>query len=508
MTTVQTQAPTLDFHQQASALRPETRMIIDGKLADARSGRRFETINPANDETLASVPLGDIEDVDLAVASARAAFRAGFWSRLEPRARMQVMYRMADLITENALRLGLMDSVNVGKPIADMLSANGDVAAAALTFRFFGEAIDKIEGAVTTTAPNAFHYIVRQPIGVVACIAPWNYPLLIAAWKLAPALAIGNSVILKPAQISPFSATLLGQLFLEAGGPPGVLNVVHGSGGTVGKALALHQDVNKISFTGSTDVGKMMMVYSGQSNLKRVTVETGGKSPQIITADVPDLDVAVEYAVNGIYGNKGEMCSAGSRLLVDAGIHDDFVERFKARTRETVRIGDPLDTVTTMGPLASRNQQKSVLSEINLAREEGARLVLGGQIPEGFDVGAYVEPTLFTGVNNGMRIAREEVFGPVASVLPFDTIDEAVAIANDSIYGLSASVWTSNVTTAHKVARDLEAGVVWVNCYDLGDMTQPWGGFKQSGIGRDKCLDTLNAVSEAKSVWINLDYEK
>jgi acyl-CoA reductase-like NAD-dependent aldehyde dehydrogenase len=412
---------------------------------------------------------------------------------------------MADLITENALRLGLMDSVNVGKPIADMLNANGDVAAAALTFRFFGEAIDKLEGAVTTTAPNAFHYIVRQPIGVVACIAPWNYPLLIAAWKVAPALAIGNSVILKPAQISPFSATLLGQLFLEAGGPPGVFNVVHGTGGTVGKALALHQDVNKISFTGSTDVGKMMMVYSGQSNLKRVTVETGGKSPQIITADVPDLDVAVEYAVQGIYGNMGEMCSAGSRLLVDARIHDDFVERFKARTRKTVRIGDPLDTATTMGPLASRSQQKSVLSEINLARQEGARLALGGQTPEGFDRGAYIEPTLFTGVNNGMRIAREEVFGPVAAVLPFETIDEAVAIANDSIYGLSASVWTSDVTTAHKVARDLEAGVVWVNCYDLGDMTQPWGGFKQSGIGRDKCLDTLNALSESKSVWINLD---
>jgi len=415
------------------------------------------------------------------------------------------MYRMADLITKNALRLGLMDSLNVGKPIADMVSANGDVAAAALTFQFFGEAIDKIEGAVTTTAPNAFHYIVRQPIGVVACIAPWNYPLLIAAWKVAPALAIGNSVILKPAQISPFSATLLGQLFLEAGGPPGVFSVVHGTGGTVGKALALHHDVNKISFTGSTDVGKMMMVYSGQSNLKRVTVETGGKSPQIITADVPDLDIAVEYAVSGIYGNKGEMCSAGSRLLVDARIHDTFVERFKARTRETVRIGDPLDTATTMGPLASRNQQKSVLSEITLARQEGATLAMGGQAPEGFDRGAYVEPTLFIGVNDRMRIAREEVFGPVAAVLPFETIDEAVAIANDSIYGLSASVWTSDVTTAHKVARDLEAGVVWVNCYDLGDMTQPWGGFKQSGIGRDKCLDTLNAVSESKSVWINLD---
>ena len=505
MTMVQTQAPAQDFHQQAAALRPETRMIIDGKLADARSGRRFETVNPANDETLASVPLGDAEDVDLAVASARAAFRTGAWSRMEPRARMQVMYRMADLITEHGLRLGLMDSLNVGKPIADMLNPNGEVAAAALTFRFFGEAIDKIEGSVTTTASNAFHYIVRQPIGVVACIAPWNYPLLIAAWKVAPALAIGNSVILKPAQLSPFSATLFGQLFLEAGGPPGVFNVVHGAGGTVGKALALHPDVNKISFTGSTDVGKMMMVYSGQSNLKRVTVETGGKSPQIITANVSDLDVAVEYAVQGIYGNKGEMCSAGSRLLVDARIHDDFVERFKTRTRKTIRIGDPLDTATTMGPLASRGQQKSVLTGINLAKQEGARLALGGQIPEGLDRGAYVEPTLFTQVNNGMRIAREEIFGPVAAVLPFETIDEAVAISNDSIYGLSASVWTKDINTAHRVARDLEAGVVWVNGYDLGDMTQPWGGLKQSGIGRDKCLDTLNAVSESKSVWINLE---
>jgi acyl-CoA reductase-like NAD-dependent aldehyde dehydrogenase len=493
-----------DFHQLAAALKPETRMVINGNIVGAKSGKWFETINPATDEITASVPLGDAEDVDLAVAAARAAFKAGIWSRIEPRARMQVMYRMADLIEENAPQLGLLDSINVGKPIMDMLSPNGEVAAAALTFRFFGEAIDKIEGAVTTTTTSAFHYVVRQPIGVVACIAPWNYPLLIAAWKIAPALAIGNSVILKPAQISPFSATLLGQLFLEAGGPSGVLNVVHGTGGTVGKALALHQDVNKISFTGSTDIGKMMMVYSGQSNLKRVTVETGGKSPQIITADVPNLDTAVEYAVNGIYANKGEMCSAGSRLLVASTIHDEFVEKFKIKTMESIRIGDPLDTATTMGPLASRNQQTSVLSEINLAQNEGALLEFGGQTPKGFDSGSYVEPTLFTGVKNGMRIAREEVFGPVAAVLPFDTIDEAVAIANDSIYGLSASIWTSNITDAHRVARDLEAGVVWVNCYDMGDMTQPWGGFKQSGIGRDKCLETLAAVSETKSVWINL----
>jgi acyl-CoA reductase-like NAD-dependent aldehyde dehydrogenase len=505
MAVIQTNIPTQeDFRRLAAALRPETRMVIDGKLVDARSGKRFETINPANGETVASVPLGDVEDIDMAVASARAAFKAGVWSRMEPRARMEVMYRLADLITANGLQLGLMDSVNVGKPIMDMINPNGDVAAAALTFRFFGEAIDKMEGAVTNTGPGAFHYIVRQPIGVVACIAPWNYPLLIAAWKVAPALAVGNSVILKPAQLSPFSATLLAQLFLEAGGPPGVLNVVHGSGGTAGKALALHQDVDKISFTGSTDVGKMMMMYSGQSNLKRVTVETGGKSPQIVTANAPNLDTAVEYAVQGIYANKGEMCSAGSRLLVEAGVHDEFVERFKARTKDSIRIGDPLDPATTMGPLASRNQQKSVLSDIDLAKQEGATLALGGCTPRGLDRGAYVEPTLFTGVNNGMRIAREEVFGPVAAVLPFKTIDEAVSIANDSIYGLSASVWTSDVTTAHKVARDLEAGVVWVNCYDVGDMTQPWGGFKQSGIGRDKCLDTLASVSETKSVWINL----
>ena len=505
MAVIQTNTPTQeDFRRLAATLRPETRMVIDGKLVDARSGKRFETINPANGETVASVPLGDVEDIDMAVASARAAFKAGVWSRMEPRARMEVMYRVADLITANGLQLGLMDSVNVGKPIMDMINPNGDVAAAALTFRFFGEAIDKMEGAVTNTGPSAFHYIVRQPIGVVACIAPWNYPLLIAAWKVAPALAVGNSVILKPAQLSPFSATALAQLFLQAGGPPGVLNVVHGSGGTAGKALALHRDVDKISFTGSTDVGKMMMMYSGQSNLKRVTVETGGKSPQIVTADAPNLDTAVEYAVQGIYANKGEMCSAGSRLLVEAGIHDEFVERFKARTKDSIRIGDPLDPATTMGPLASRNQLKSVLSDIDLAKQEGATLALGGCTPRGLDRGAYVEPTLFTGVNNGMRIAREEVFGPVAAVLPFKTIDEAVSIANDSIYGLSASVWTSNVTTAHKVARDLEAGVVWVNCYDVGDMTQPWGGFKQSGIGRDKCLDTLASVSETKSVWINL----
>ncbi len=493
-----------EFREAAEALAPDARMLIAGELVDAKAGERFETVNPANGEVIATVPLGGVEDVDLAVASARKAFQSGVWSRIAPRARMQVMYRLADLIEQKAIDFALLDSLDVGKPIMDMLGPQGEVAAAALTFRYFGETIDKMEGVVTNTAPNAFHYFVREPLGVVGCIAPWNYPLLIAAWKTAPALAVGNSVILKPAQLSPLSATLLAELFIEAGGPPGVFNVVHGTGGTVGKALALHQDVNKISFTGSTDVGKLMMVYSGQSNLKRVTVETGGKSAQIITRDVPDLDKAVQYAVSGIYANKGEMCSAGSRLLVDAAIHDEFIDRFKARTREAIRIGDPLDPATSMGPLASKNQQKNVLAAISSACEDGATLALGGSIPEGFDHGAYVEPALLTGVNNDMRVAREEVFGPVAVVIPFHTIEEAVRIANETIYGLAASVWTSDVTAVHKIARDLEAGVVWVNCYDLGDMTQPWGGFKQSGIGRDKCLETLLTMSETKSVWVDL----
>ena len=491
-----------DFRRHAAALKPETRMFIDGALLDASSGKRFETINPANGEVVASVPSGSVEDVDRAVASARRAFKSGVWSRLEPRARMEVLYRFARLIEAHTLEFSLLDSLDVGKPITDMLT--GDVPAAALTFQYFAETIDKIEGTVTNTASDAFHYIIRQPLGVVACITPWNYPLLMNAWKVAPALAVGNSVVLKPAQLSPLSSTLLAQLFMEAGGPAGVFNVVHGTGGTVGKALAMHMDVDKISFTGSTDVGKLMMVYAGQSNLKRVTVETGGKSPHIIMASAPDLDVAVDYAISGIYVNKGEMCSAGSRILVEASIEQEFVERFKDRSRQRMIIGDPLDPATTMGPQVGFSQRDKILEYIKIGAQEGAKLALGGGAPAGFDKGAYVEPTLFTGVNNDMRIAREEIFGPVGVVVPFHTTEEAVAIANDSIFGLAAGIWTSDLATAHKMARDIDAGVIWVNCFDHGDMTQPWGGFKQSGTGRDKCLETLLTVSQTKSVWMHL----
>jgi gamma-glutamyl-gamma-aminobutyraldehyde dehydrogenase len=491
-----------DYHRRASSLKLETRMLIGGELSGAQSGKTFESIDPANGNVLATVPLGDVHDVDRAVAAARKAFKSGVWSRMEPRERMKILYRLAAAIEERALEFALIESLDVGKPIADVLAY--DVPAAALTFQFFGETIDKIEGIVTNTASDAFHYILRQPLGVVASIAPWNYPLVMAAWKTAPALAAGNCVVLKPAQISPLSATLLAQLFLEAGGPPGVFNVVHGTGSGVGKALALHMDVDKISFTGSTEIGKQMLIYSGESNMKRVTVETGGKSPQIVTAQVPDLDVAVQYAVNGIYSNKGETCSAGSRILVDASIHDEFVRRFEAKARASFQPGDPLDPATTLGPLAGRKQQQTVLEYIDIGKNEGAHLAMGGRTPAGFDSGAYVEPTLFTGVTGNMRIAREEIFGPVCVVLPFKTIDEAIEMANDSIFGLTAGVWTSDLNTAHRIARDVDAGVVWVNCYDHGDMTQPWGGFKQSGTGRDKCLEALLSVSQTKSVWIHL----
>ena len=498
-------ARTLDakaLHDHAATIKPDTRHFIDGRFVDSKDGRTFDTFNPANRRKLAAVARGGAAEVDMAVKAARKAFRSGAWSRMAPRDRMNVMYRFTQAIEANALGFAVLDSLDMGKPISEML--NIDIPGACSTLQFFAEAIDKMEGVVTNTASSAFHYILRQPLGVVGCIVPWNYPLMMASWKVAPALAAGNSVILKPAEQSPLSANLLAKLFVEAGGPPGVLNVVHGLGEEAGKALALHMDVDKIGFTGSTEVGKLMMVYAGQSNMKRVTTECGGKTPQIICADVPDLDTAVAYAVNGIYGNQGEVCNAGSRLLVQEKIHDRFVAAFLEKAKASFAPGDPLDPATTMGPLVTEEQQQRVLSYIEIGRKEGATVALGGGVPTGLEAGNYVAPTLFTGVDNSMRIAREEIFGPVTGVIPFRTVDEAIAIANDSIYGLAASIWTSDVTIAHTAARDIEAGIVWVNCFDHGDMTSIWGGFKQSGMGRDKCLETLTTVTQTKSVWVHL----
>jgi gamma-glutamyl-gamma-aminobutyraldehyde dehydrogenase len=491
-----------DWHKMAEKIKPETRNFIDGKFVAARKGKTFESINPVNGEVIAEVARSDASDVDAAVKAGRKAFKSGAWSRMAPRDRMDVLYRYANLIREHAVDFALLDVLNMGKPVSDML--NSDVPGSALTFQFMAECIDKIFGQVTATAASEFHYIAREPLGVVGCIVPWNYPLMMASWKIAPALATGNSVVLKPAEQSPLSANLMAKLFMEAGGPAGVLNVVHGFGEEVGKPLALHLDVDKIAFTGSTEIGKQLMIYAGQSNMKRVTTECGGKTPQIIMGDA-NLDTAVNYAIAGIYGNQGEVCNAGSRLLVEKKVHDEFLDLFTKRAKSVFQPGDPFDPSTQMGPLVTKNQQKRVLDYINIGKKEGAKLCFGGGVPKGLEKGAYVQPTLFAGVKNDMRIAQEEIFGPVAAVLTFKNIEEAVEIANDSLYGLAASVWTKNIDVAHKAARDLQSGVVWVNCFDHGDMTLQWGGYKQSGQGRDKCFESMLLHTQTKSVWIHLD---
>jgi gamma-glutamyl-gamma-aminobutyraldehyde dehydrogenase len=491
---------TSDWQARAGRARYETRHFIDGKFVDSVNKGRFTVVNPATGSPLCEVSAGTKEDIDAAVASAKKAYYSRAWSRKAPRERMAVLAAFSQLIKDNTERFSLLDTLCMGKPITDMV--NIDVPAAALNFAYFGELIDKIDGQVTATAQDALHYILREPLGVVGCVVPWNYPLLMAAWKVAPALAAGNSVVLKPAEQSPLSALLMAELFVEAGGPPGVFNVVNGLGEAAGAPLALHMDVAKIAFTGSTEIGKQMLIYAGQSNMKRVALECGGKTPQIFLSDLPDLDAAVTYAVNGIYGNMGEVCNAGSRLLIDKPIAKEFIARFIEKGKDAYRAGDPLNPATNLGPLVTASHRERVLGYIAKGKSEGARLEFGGSSPD--MPGAYVNPTLFTGVNNAMTIAQEEIFGPVAATIEINGVADGLKVANDSIYGLAASVWTRDLTVAHKTVRDLEAGVIWVNCFDLGDMTQPFGGYKQSGQGRDKCMESLISYTQTKSAWINL----
>ena len=488
-----------EWQKRARELRYATGHFIDGEHVAGR-GARMTMINPASAAPLCEVAAGGQADIDQAVASGRRVFASGVWRRTAPRDRLAVLSRLAQLIDSHAEQFALLDTLTMGKPIQDMLTI--DVPQAVQTFSYFAELCDKVDGSVTATASDALHYILREPLGVVGCIVPWNYPLLMTAWKVAPALAAGNSVVLKPAEQTPLSGLLLAQLFVEAGGPPGVFNVVNGTGPAAGAPLALHNDVAKIAFTGSTGIGKQMLIYAGQSNMKRVSLECGGKSPQIFLADLEDLDRAVTYAINGIFGNMGEVCNAGSRLLVDRKIAGDFVARFIERGRTAYRAGDPLDPDTNLGPLVTVAHRRRVLDYIDKGRRDGARLEFGGDTPE--LPGCYVNPTLFSGVSNQMTIAREEIFGPVAAAIEVDGLADALAIANDSIYGLAASVWTRDLKTAHTAVRDLEAGVIWVNCFDHGDMTQPFGGYKQSGQGRDKCLESLLSYTQTKSAWIHL----
>lgn len=486
----------------AGALQFDTGLFIEGRFVPALAGETFDCVNPSTGQVIAQMARGQATDIDAAVASSLKAFNDGRWHKQAPRTRLAILQKWADLIEAQRFELSAMEAMDMGKPVSDML--NIDIPEVLKTIRYFAECIDKVEGAVTATDASAMHLITHEPMGVVGAITPWNYPMLMAVWKLAPILAAGNCVVLKPAEQAPLTCLRLARLFVEAGGPPGVFNVVNGLGAEAGKALALHHDVQKISFTGSTNVGKLLMGYAGQSNMKRVALETGGKSPQIFLPDLYDLDAAIDRAIGGIYDNAGQVCNAGSRLLVHRSLHDRFVERFVARTDALYRMGDPLDPATTMGPLVSHTQQQNVMKRIALAQQQGARQVLGANATAPNSAGAYVAPTLFVDATQKMSIVQEETFGPVTSIQAFDTEAEAIAMANDSIYGLAASVWTADLKTAHRVVGALQAGVIWVNCFGDGDMTQPFGGYKQSGNSRDKYKDSLLSYTQTKSAWFNL----
>jgi len=488
-----------DWHARATALRIEGRAYIDGRYVPALSGKTFPAVDQANGRTLAQIAECDAADVDVAVRSARKAFESGAWSRMAPADRKRVLLKLSELMLAHRDELALLESLNVGKPITNAL--NGDIPGSAACIQWYAEAIDKIYGEIAPTPDNLTAMIMREPIGVVAAVVPWNYPLSMASWKLGPALAAGNSVILKPAEQSPLTAIRLAALAAEAGLPQGVLNVMPGFGETAGRALGLHMDVDCVGFTGSTEVGKLFMQYSGQSNIKRVGLECGGKTPHIVLADCGDLDAAAKAVAMGIFGNSGQVCNAGSRLLVEASIREALLERVVAFGRELVP-GDPLDPATRMGPIVSREQLERVVSYIDAGKGEGARLVLGGRRVNEASGGWYVEPTVFDQATNAMKIARDEIFGPVLTTIPVSGLDEALAVANDTIYGLAAGIWTRDIGKAHSAAKAIKAGVVWVNCFDRGNMSAPFGGFKQSGFGRDKSLHAFDKYMDWKAVWI------
>ncbi|MEX5745270.1 aldehyde dehydrogenase [Massilia sp. X63] len=492
---------TTSWHERAAHLACDGRAFIDGLRVDARSGARFDCLSPVDGRKLAEVARCAALDADAAVRSARAAFDDRRWAGMAPAARKRVLIRFADLMLAQRDELALLETLDMGKPIRYSLSV--DVQLAQNCIRWYGEAIDKLYDQVAPTGDDSLALVTREPVGVVAAIIPWNYPMLMAAWKIGPALAAGNSLILKPSEKAPLSSLRLAELALEAGVPPGVFNVLPGYGNEVGSALGLHMDVDCIAFTGSTRTGKQIVQMAGQSNLKRAWTELGGKSANIVCADCPDLDAAVESAIGSIYFNQGESCNAPSRLFVEASIKDAFLEKALALLPRHAP-GDPLEEATVMGAIVDPIQMKTVLGYIEDGKREGAQLRAGGGAARQDSGGLYIEPTLFDGVEPGMRIAREEIFGPVLSVLSFTDLDEAVRQANATPYGLAAAVWTADMGKAIRTARALRAGTVHVNQYDNDDITVPFGGYKQSGNGRDKSLHAFDKYTELKTTWIQV----
>jgi acyl-CoA reductase-like NAD-dependent aldehyde dehydrogenase len=486
--------------KRALELKPESRMYINGAYVDAASGKTFDDISPRDQRLIAKIAAGDTEDVNRAVAAAKSAFDSGVWREMNPRDKKAIMLKWADLIREHQEELALLETLDVGKPISDSL--NVDVMGCARTVQWYGEAIDKTYDEIAPAPRNALAMITREPLGVIGAVVPWNYPMIIASWKVAPALAMGNSVVLKPAEQSSLSAILLARLATEAGLPNGVFNVVTGLGPEAGQALARHMDVAKLAFTGSGPTGRKMLQYAAESNMKQVALELGGKSPQVVLDDVKDLDACASSIAWGIYYNAGQTCNAGSRIIVQGQKIKEALFEKMTTFLDTFPVGDCLDPSVYMGPIVSTAQRDRVNHYLSLVGKDGESFVFGGEQPTGDD--NLIKPTLIDGVKHDSVLSQEEIFGPV--IVTVDAKDEADALAkaNGTEYGLAASVWSSDVSRAHNFARKLRAGTVWVNTFDMSDVITPFGGFNGSGAGRDKSLHALNNYSALKTTWVDL----